>query len=612
LTITSKTVSNPCAFKASYAEGKLIPESLKPCASANKGTQILVEDLFYNSSIRRNALRNSTEEFYKIHEVVSRYAIHNYHVSFFLKRLGETSTDLKTAGCLQLSNKERCEQNENVLIDDIALVYGNELKKELERISLDYDENYKFKMNGYMSNSKYTQLRQMVFILFINERLVDCQPIKKAIASVYSLYLPKNTNYFVYINLMIHPKNLDVNIHPTKHEVRFLYQDEIIQKIQSCFEDKMLNSGVSRTYLAKNLTLDPYISMQTTKANLDESTASVSTGSPKVIYPYQLSRVDSRERKLDSYLHSNATLNDSSSFRLNKENLSQENSKKTPLTPAEQEMNLMKSPLRNQALQRTFNFINLNELKDLVEKKSNKNVRRIFMDMTFVGVIERELALIQYKTDLFLTNTRQLSEELFYQLSLFNFGNFGYYKLKEPISIVDLALFALDNPETEWTPDDGSKEKLSTRCAKFLYQKKDLLDDFFSIKITKNDDENIQSIRLEALPILIENYEPDYNDLPIFVIRLATEVNWKNEKECFDSICRQLALFYSIKNKPFKKEIDLTTSSQTNRNKPDDEWTIEHVIYSAIRNMLLIGDNEEKTFLKLVGLNQLYKIFERC
>ena len=55
-------------------------------------------------------------------------------------------------------------------------------------------------MNGYMSNSKYTQLRQMIFILFINERLVDCQPIKKAIAGVYSLYLPKNSNYFVYIN----------------------------------------------------------------------------------------------------------------------------------------------------------------------------------------------------------------------------------------------------------------------------------------------------------------------------------------------------------------------------------------------------------------------------
>ncbi len=183
-----------------------------------------MEDLFYNSSIRRNALRNSTEEFYKIHEVVSRYAIHNYHVSFFLKRLGENNTDLRTNGCAQLPKKEKCEENENVLIDNIALVYGNDLKKELERISIDFDDNYKFKMNGFMSNSKYTQLRQMIFILFINERLVDCQPIKKAIASVYTLYMPKNTNYFVYINLVINPKNLDVNIHPTKHEVSIYFE----------------------------------------------------------------------------------------------------------------------------------------------------------------------------------------------------------------------------------------------------------------------------------------------------------------------------------------------------------------------------------------------------
>ena len=219
LTIVSKTANSPCAYKATYNEGKLVENSIKPCASANKGTQILVEDLFYNSSIRRNALRNSTDEFYKIHEVVSRYAIHNYHVSFFLKRLGENRTDLKTNGCQQQTNKNRCEENESILLDNIALVYGNDLRKELERVAIDSDEMYKFKMNGYMSNSKYTQLRQMIFVLFINERLVDCQPLKKAIASVYSLYLPKNTNYFVYLNLQINPKNLDVNIHPTKHEV---------------------------------------------------------------------------------------------------------------------------------------------------------------------------------------------------------------------------------------------------------------------------------------------------------------------------------------------------------------------------------------------------------
>ena len=65
---------------------------------------------------------------------------------------------------------------------------------------------------------------------------------------------------------------IDVNIHPTKHEVRFLYQDDIINKIQSCFEQKLLNSDVSRTYYVKSLTLDPFINTNTlnTKKSEDE------------------------------------------------------------------------------------------------------------------------------------------------------------------------------------------------------------------------------------------------------------------------------------------------------------------------------------------------------
>ena len=72
-------------------------------------------------------------------------------------------------------------------------------------------------------------------------------------------------------------------------------------------------------------------------------------------------------------------------------------------------------------------------------------------------------------------------------------------------------------------------------------------------------------------------------------------MNWKNEGECFDSICRQISLFYSLKNKIIKTE---TPSSQASNNssKPNDEWIIEHVIYNAFRNMLLISENEEKIF----------------
>jgi DNA mismatch repair protein MLH1 len=126
LSIITKTATSPCAFKASYSDGKLIGDGIKPTAAASKGTQIIVEDLFYNSSIRRNALRSGSEEFAKIYEVVSRYAIHNYHSSFFLKRIGESTSDLKTAGCFAATGKGRCVENESYLLDNI----GNYLLKD--------------------------------------------------------------------------------------------------------------------------------------------------------------------------------------------------------------------------------------------------------------------------------------------------------------------------------------------------------------------------------------------------------------------------------------------------------------------------------------------------
>uniref|UniRef100_K1QWQ5 DNA mismatch repair protein Mlh1 n=1 Tax=Magallana gigas TaxID=29159 RepID=K1QWQ5_MAGGI len=70
VTITTKTTDSKCAFKGSYVDGKL-KEPVKPCAG-NVGTQITVEDLFYNISTRRKALKSPSEEHSKIAEVVSR------------------------------------------------------------------------------------------------------------------------------------------------------------------------------------------------------------------------------------------------------------------------------------------------------------------------------------------------------------------------------------------------------------------------------------------------------------------------------------------------------------------------------------------------------------
>ncbi len=128
-----------------------------------------------------------------------------------------------------------------------------------------------------------------------------------------------------------------------------------------------------------------------------------------------------------------------------------------------------------------------------------------------------------------------------------------------------------------------------------------------------------EKVFLETLPMLMEDYEPDLVDLPMFMIRLATEVDWSEEKPCFDGICRELAVFFSIKNLNYSKagqgeaSTGEKSSASGSQKQPDDNWIIEHILYSAYRNMLLpSNENEKQTFFKLVDLSKLYKVFERC
>jgi DNA mismatch repair protein MLH1 len=97
-----------------------------------------------------------------------------------------------------------------------------------------------------MSNVNISGLSKLTLLLFINHRLVDSSAIKKSIEMVYSAFLPKGTHPFVYLSLEINPKNVDVNIHPTKHEVHFLYQVSI-SIFSLCFSHcNLINHGINR------------------------------------------------------------------------------------------------------------------------------------------------------------------------------------------------------------------------------------------------------------------------------------------------------------------------------------------------------------------------------
>ncbi|CAI7878570.1 unnamed protein product [Closterium sp. NIES-53] len=96
LTVTTMTAGQTHGFRAQYRDGEM--QGLAVACAAVQGTQVLVDDLFFNVPARRKAFRSHSEEYARILDVLSRFAIHNYDVCFSCKKYGEARTDLFTPG----------------------------------------------------------------------------------------------------------------------------------------------------------------------------------------------------------------------------------------------------------------------------------------------------------------------------------------------------------------------------------------------------------------------------------------------------------------------------------------------------------------------------------
>ncbi|KAJ1643335.1 DNA mismatch repair protein [Coemansia asiatica] len=265
LSITTKQADSECAYKAHYSDGKLAPakpggnSDPEPCAG-NNGTIIAAEDLFYNIPSRKNALKNTRDEYNRIYEVASRYAIHNASVAFTCRKLGATKPDL-------------CTQQNSSAINNIGQVFGAKIAASLVEISYeckDLDASF----SGYVSSASH-EMHKSVFLLFINHRLVDHTPIKRAVESLYSSVLPKASRPFVYLDLRIKPENVDVNVHPTKREVRFLNEDSIVGAIVDCIHKKLTSTNNSRSFAIQQSS----IGKDTSRVDLVQATSSLSSSS---------------------------------------------------------------------------------------------------------------------------------------------------------------------------------------------------------------------------------------------------------------------------------------------------------------------------------------------
>ncbi|CAB1343385.1 unnamed protein product [Coregonus sp. 'balchen'] len=430
VTITTKTADAKCAYRATYCDGKLKTQP-KPCAG-NQGTQITAEDLFYNVSTRRKALKSPSEEYSRIVEVVSRYAIHNSGKSFAVKKQGETMADVRT-----LPNAS--------ILDNIRVVFGNAVSRELIEVGCE-DQKLAYKLKGHISNANYS-VKKCILILFINHRLVESSALKKAIETVYAAYLPKNTHPFLYLSLEIAPHNIDVNVHPTKHEVHFLHEDCIIESVQKHIESKLLGSNSSRTYFTQ--TLLPGLSVSTSEGKPSSS----STGDSERVYAHQMVRTDSRAQKLDAFLQPASKLVPTPTANLNGR------SRGEPVTTKDMEEMDNAEILQEQAHGTTEEGegTSLNTPADLPRKRPRAGqdeeqeeltaaatTRRRAIKLSSVKKLRDDIAehahkglqeMLQNHSFVGCVNPHQ---ELFYQILIYDFGNFGILRLSVSMTRINV------------------------------------------------------------------------------------------------------------------------------------------------------------------------------
>ncbi|CAK9292540.1 unnamed protein product [Gordionus sp. m RMFG-2023] len=517
LYIITKMANSACAYKCSYLDGK--PKDTPKPFAGNQGTQIIIEDLFYNLPIRRKALKSYSHEYAKICDIVMKYAVHNYGLAFSLKKQNSQIANIRTYPSL-------------TPIDAIRNLYGHIVAQDLIQITHSDPTGYRFELVAYLTNpavnkfnkqniNKLINLKNNAsvtaldynlpttsskFLLFINNRCVNCVELKKALDSVYQecvgdKYSKYNLtdvdcdkqeralNYFAYIDLKIDPQNIDVNLHPTKSQVCFLHQDKIISVIKKIVE---------KQFFPEDLKIESSKILKSCSAlKLKSPDDSMPNKNDSLLKDYGFKSISNSSTLIsEESINMPTSVNNHSNKYLNR---TDHTSQKLDffLRPKDSPIPTLSDDNNNQPKKDTdaSELISMKRLKNEIIEMADWQLTKLIREHVYIGCVNAQNSLIQHNTGLYLANNRKLAKELYYQLLIKKFGRLSTLKAspgkngevrKASFNIFTLALTALQNEaKSGWEPSHGSKQKLAQFVQDLLASKADMLEEYFSFRISR-------------------------------------------------------------------------------------------------------------------------------
>lgn len=188
------------------------------------GTIMSIKNLFYNIPARLKFLKSPKTEFSYIQELIQSLALVNSNIAFELKN--NDKVILKTNGL-------------NNLQTTIKDVFSRDILNHLKEV-YKTDELSGLKISGFVTTPDYTRSSKK-YNIYINSRIVKCPIFQKAIDTAYKNLMAKGKYPFVVLNLELPPTDVDVNVHPTKKEVRYKNTNQIFSFIYASIDMALSN-----------------------------------------------------------------------------------------------------------------------------------------------------------------------------------------------------------------------------------------------------------------------------------------------------------------------------------------------------------------------------------
>lgn len=273
LTMTSRPAAQEQAWSA-YSEGRDMKVKLQPTAHPI-GTSVEVLDLFFNTPARRKFLRTEKTEFAHIDELLKRIALSRFDVTINVRHNGKVIRQYRAAKN-QLQTEKR-----------IAAVCGNAFVRNMLRIEL---EHQGLKLHGWITTPEGARQQSDLQYCYVNGRMMRDKLINHAIRQSYETSLKPDQFAAYVLFIELDPHQVDVNVHPAKHEVRFHQARLVHDFIYQALADALAQSSViDKPHVNESAFhhADPVESFEASTANQEPVSAPEPVTSPVPEQVYQ-------------------------------------------------------------------------------------------------------------------------------------------------------------------------------------------------------------------------------------------------------------------------------------------------------------------------------------